>query len=134
MIRDTLILFRRSMTNTLRNPVWVILGLFQPVLYLLLFAPLLDNLAGPGISSGAAFNLFTPGLLVLTALYSAAFVGFSVIAVVGPPVVTLLCVEMGETGWLVLAAMMLVIAAVSVPASRWALASRERYGVVTHSG
>jgi ABC-2 type transport system permease protein len=80
MIRDTLILFRRSMTNTLRNPVWVILGLFQPVLYLLLFAPLLDNLAGPGISSGAAFNLFTPGLLVLTALYSAAFVGFSVIA------------------------------------------------------
>ena len=41
---------------------------------------------------------------------------------------------MGETGWLVLAAMMLVIAAVSVPASRWALASRERYGVVTHSG
>ena len=37
-------------------------------------------------------------------------------------------------GWLVLAAMMLVIAAVSVPASRWALASRERYGVVTHSG
>ena len=38
------------------------------------------------------------------------------------------------TGWLVLAALMLGVALVSVPASRWALASRERYGVLTHSG
>ncbi len=63
-----------------------------------------------------------------------AGLGFSVIAVVGPPIVTLLCVEMGETGWLVLAGLMLAIALISVPASRWALASRERYGVLTHSG
>jgi MFS family permease len=63
-----------------------------------------------------------------------AGLGFSVIAVVGPPVVTLLCVDMGETGWLVLAGLMLAIALVSVPVSRWALASRERYGVTTHSG
>lgn len=63
-----------------------------------------------------------------------AGLGFSVIAVVGPPVVTLLCVEMGETGWLILAGLMLAIAFVSVPASRWALASRERYGVTSHSG
>ena len=41
---------------------------------------------------------------------------------------------MGETGWLVLAGMMMAIALVSVPVSRWALASRERYGVLTHSG
>lgn len=63
-----------------------------------------------------------------------AGLGFSVVAVVGPPVVTLLCVDMGETGWLVLAALMLAVAAVSVPVSRWALASRERYGVLSHSG
>jgi hypothetical protein len=48
--------------------------------------------------------------------------------------VTLLCVEMGETGWLVLAVLMLAVALVTVPVSRWALASRERYGVLTHSG
>jgi len=29
---------------------------------------------------------------------------------------------------------MVVIALVSVPAARWALASRGRYGVTTHSG
>jgi hypothetical protein len=63
-----------------------------------------------------------------------AGLGFSVLAVVAPPVVTYLCVDLGETGGLVLAAFMVVIALVSVPAARWALASRARYGVTTHSG
>jgi MFS family permease len=63
-----------------------------------------------------------------------AGLGFSVVAVVGPPVVTLLCVDLGETGWLLLAGLMLAVATVSVPVSRWALASRERYGVLSHSG
>lgn len=80
LIRDTWLILGRSLLVTRRNPIWVILGLFQPILYLLLFAPLLDGLAGvPGMGSGSSFNLFTPGLMVLTALYSAAFVGFGVI-------------------------------------------------------
>jgi MFS family permease len=63
-----------------------------------------------------------------------AGLGFSVMAVVGPPVVTFLCVDQGERGWLVLAAIMVATSLASVPAARWALASRERYGVTTHSG
>lgn len=63
-----------------------------------------------------------------------AGLGFSVMAVVGPPVVTFFCVDQGERGWLMLAGIMVGIALVSVPAGRWALASRERYGVTTHSG
>jgi len=62
-----------------------------------------------------------------------AGLGFSVLAVGAPPVVTYVCVDLGETGWLVLAVFMVVIAFVSVPAARWALASRGRYGVTTHS-
>ncbi|GAA2746199.1 MFS transporter [Terrabacter aerolatus] len=63
-----------------------------------------------------------------------AGLGFSVLAVVAPPLVTYFCVDLGETGWLVLAAFMVVIALVSVPAARWALRSRARYGITTHSG
>lgn len=63
-----------------------------------------------------------------------AGLGFSVMAVIGPPIVTFFCVEQGERGWLMLAAIMVGISLVSVPAARWALASRERYGVTTHSG
>jgi hypothetical protein len=63
-----------------------------------------------------------------------AGLGFSVIAVVGPPIVTFFCVEQGERGWLMLAGIMVAVSLVSVPAARWALASRERYGITTHSG
>lgn len=63
-----------------------------------------------------------------------AGLGFSVMAVIGPPIVTFFTVDMGEKGWLMLAALMVGISLASVPAARWALASRARYGVTTHSG
>src|SRR5664279_2710632 len=74
---DTWLIFQRSLTLSLRNPVWVIMGILQPILYLLLFGPLLTNVAKmPGFPPGGAFNVFVPGLLVMTALFGSAFVGF----------------------------------------------------------
>ena len=76
-MRDTWLIFERSITLSLRNPVWVIMGILQPILYLLLFGPLLANIARmPGFPPGGAFNVFVPGLLVMTALFGSAFVGF----------------------------------------------------------
>jgi ABC-2 type transport system permease protein len=76
-IRDTWLIYERSLLLSLRNPVWVIMGITQPILYLLLFGPLLTNIARmPGFPPGGAFNVFVPGILVMTALFGAAFVGF----------------------------------------------------------
>lgn len=72
------LLLGRCLRGTLRNPMWMILGLFQPVLYLLLFAPLLNNLKMPGFADTNSMNIFTPGLLVMMALFSAGFAGFNV--------------------------------------------------------
>ena len=36
-ISDLLLLFRRNVLLTLRNPVWLFIGLFQPILYLLCY-------------------------------------------------------------------------------------------------
>ena len=36
-LTDTWLVFSRAMRLSLRNPVWVILGLMQPILYLILF-------------------------------------------------------------------------------------------------
>lgn len=81
VIRDTWLLFARSMKATLRNPAWVILGLFQPICYMLLFAPLLNNLVNaPGFPRGGALKVFTPGLLILLAMFGAAFVGFDLLS------------------------------------------------------
>lgn len=63
-----------------------------------------------------------------------AGLGFSLTAVIGPPMVAYFCVDLGEVGWLLLAGLMVATGLVAIPASRWALASRERYGVTTHSG
>lgn len=79
LVRDTGLLFQRSLMYTLRNLVWVVLGLFQPVLYLLLFAPLLNGLRAPTVTQSDALESFVPGLLVMMALFSTAFAGFNII-------------------------------------------------------
>jgi ABC-2 type transport system permease protein len=78
---DTWLVFSRAMRLSLRNPVWVILGLMQPILYLLLFGPLLEPVANsPGFPPGSAWQVFVPGLLVQLAVFGAAFAGFGLIA------------------------------------------------------
>ena len=80
LIHDTWLLYARSMMLTLRNPVWVFIGLMQPVLYLVLFAPLLGPITkAPGFPPGGALDIFVPGLLVQLAMF-ALFSGFSLIA------------------------------------------------------
>jgi ABC-2 type transport system permease protein len=79
LLRDTRLLFIRSLTITIRNPLWVMIGLFQPVLYLLLFAPLLDAVTMPGFGGSSSLNVFTPGLLMMTALFGTGYAGFNII-------------------------------------------------------
>jgi len=81
-LRETWIVFARAMRLSLRNPVWVIIGLTQPVLYLALFGPLLEQVVGntPGLPPGDAWQIFVPGLLVQLGIFGASFVGFGLIA------------------------------------------------------
>jgi len=81
--RDTLLIFRRQMRLSLRNPAWVIIGLVQPVLYLVFFGPLLTQVARgglPGFPAGNAYSFLVPGMLIQMGLFGAAFVGFTIIA------------------------------------------------------
>jgi ABC-2 type transport system permease protein len=81
LITDTWLVFSRAMRLSLRNPVWVILGLMQPILYLTLFGPLLEPVAAaPGFPPGSAWQVFVPGLLVQLGVFGAAFAGFGLIA------------------------------------------------------
>ncbi|HVH63008.1 MAG TPA: ABC transporter permease [Candidatus Dormibacteraeota bacterium] len=81
LVRDTWLVFGRYMGLLLHNPVWIVLGVVQPVLYLVLFAPLLKPIASmPGFPRGGAYNVFVPGLLVQLGMFGAAGVGFSLIS------------------------------------------------------
>jgi ABC-2 type transport system permease protein len=79
LLRDTYLIFERQAQLLLRNPVWIFVGVFQPVMYLLLFAPLLK----PALrvqTNAEAYELFVPGLLVLLAIFGGLFQGFGLIA------------------------------------------------------
>jgi len=76
--RDTGIVFRRQLRLSLREPAWVAIGLLQPVLYLVLFGPLLKPLAAQ-LGTTNAYTLFVPGLLVQLAIFGSLFVGFGLI-------------------------------------------------------
>jgi ABC-2 type transport system permease protein len=81
LARDTFLVFGRYFGLFIRNPAWVALGVLQPVIYLVLFAPLLKSIASvQGFPPGGAYNVFVPGLLVQLGLFGAAGVGFSLIA------------------------------------------------------
>lgn len=76
--RESFIVFRRQLRMNLRNPAWVIIGALQPVLYLLLFGPLLEPLVDQfGVTN--AYTFFVPGLLVQLGIFGAFFAGFSLI-------------------------------------------------------
>ncbi|MDX2524690.1 ABC transporter permease [Streptomyces europaeiscabiei] len=76
LISDTWLVFSRQMLLVLRNPVWLIVGLLQPLCFLFLFGPLL----GPVLRGGDSYQTFVPGLLVNMAMLGTLFAGFGLIA------------------------------------------------------
>jgi len=81
VVRHTWLLLGRSLRSTFRNPTWVVIGLFQPICYLLLFAPLLQPLSQvPGFPPGGALAVFTPGLLVLMAFFGSISSSYGLLA------------------------------------------------------
>jgi ABC-2 type transport system permease protein len=80
--RDTWRIFERQMRLSLRNPVWIIISLLQPVMFLVFFGPLFARVFNRGLVGGAgnAYGYFVPGLLIQLGLFGSASVGFSIVA------------------------------------------------------
>ncbi|MEV0607829.1 ABC transporter permease [Polymorphospora rubra] len=79
MIRESWIVFRRQLRMSLRNPVWLLVGVLQPVLYLILFAPLLKPLIAQ-FGADDAYRFIVPGLVVQLSLFGAFLAGFGLLA------------------------------------------------------
>src|SRR3954454_13100114 len=79
MLTETFVVFQRQMRILLRNPVWVVFGLTQPIIYLVLFGPLLKRVTGGGLGGDNSWRIFVPGLLMQLAIFGAGFAGFGII-------------------------------------------------------
>jgi len=81
MLRDTWLIFKRDWTLSMRNPAWIMIGIMQPVLYLVLFGPLMEKVVSstPGFPPGSSWTILTPALIIQLALFSSSFAGFSLL-------------------------------------------------------
>jgi ABC-2 type transport system permease protein len=81
MLHDAMTTFRYQMRLLLREPGWIVVVLVQPLLYLALFAPLLDKLVkGGNFPPGDPWQIFVPGLLIQLGMFGSLFVGFGIIS------------------------------------------------------
>jgi ABC-2 type transport system permease protein len=89
LLRDIWLVFQRHTLLMRRSPLWLFLGVAQPIVYLALFAPLLKPaLASMGASSMTeAYRIYVPGMLVALALAGGLYAGFGLLAEIGSGVI-----------------------------------------------
>ncbi|PXY20572.1 ABC transporter permease [Prauserella flavalba] len=82
MLRDSWLIFRRDFSLSMRNPAWIMIGIMQPVLYLVLFGPLMERVVAntPGFPPGSSWAILTPALVIQLALFGSSFAGFGLLA------------------------------------------------------
>jgi ABC-2 type transport system permease protein len=74
---DTRLVFGRYLRQTARSRIGLVFALVQPLLFLILFGPLLREVPLGG--AGDAWQTLVPGLLVQLGLFGAAFAGFGIL-------------------------------------------------------
>jgi ABC-2 type transport system permease protein len=77
LVAHSTYLSARSVKALLRQPVFLVITLIQPMIWLLLFGRLFESVVRiPGFAQGATFLEFlTPGVIAMTALFSAMWAG-----------------------------------------------------------
>ena len=71
---------RRHLRNLARQPWWIAITLVQPILWLLLFGAVFKATVDiPGFAADSYVDFLTPGIVVMTALFSGGWAGMGVI-------------------------------------------------------
>jgi ABC-2 type transport system permease protein len=80
-LRHTALLTARQLRAFVRMPVYLVMNLVQPVIWLLLFGQLFRSIVDiPGFSGGRDYLVFlTPGIVMMMALFGSAWAGTSYI-------------------------------------------------------
>jgi ABC-2 type transport system permease protein len=77
---DTWQMTLRHLRALIRQPIWIFVTLVQPVIWLLLFGALFEKVTEiPGFTSGNYIDFLAPGVVVMTAFFSAGWSGMSMI-------------------------------------------------------
>ena len=73
-------MMQRHLLNLWRQPIWIAVTLVQPIIWLLLYGALFKSVTRiPGFHSTSYIQFLTPGIVVMSALFSAGWSGMAVI-------------------------------------------------------
>ena len=74
-------LYMRLVRANVRMPVFVVISIVQPMLWVLLFGPLFQSVTAlPGFGARSYVQYLAPGIAVMTALFGAAYSGMGMLA------------------------------------------------------
>jgi ABC-2 type transport system permease protein len=77
---DTWFMIGRQTRNLLRQPVWIVVMLTQPLFWLLLYSQLFKRVVDlPGFGNQSYLEFLTPGIVIMTAFFSATWSGMAMI-------------------------------------------------------
>lgn len=87
-IADTLHLLKRHLLTTLRIPIWIVVMLVQPIIWLTLYGQLFKRVVEiPGFAATSYIQFLTPGVVIMTALFGSAWSGMGLIEDLGQGVI-----------------------------------------------
>lgn len=79
-LEHSLYMTLRHLRNLARQPWWIAISLVQPIIWLLIFGALFKRIVEiPGFGADSYMTFLTPGIVVMSALFSGGWNGMSVI-------------------------------------------------------
>src|ERR1700733_1563571 len=80
LVRNSWYLAHRHIRALLRQPIWIALTLFQPLIWLLLYGQLFKRVVElPGFGSSSYITFLTPGIVCMSAMFSSGWTGMGII-------------------------------------------------------
>jgi ABC-2 type transport system permease protein len=82
-IRHTWFMVGRQARNLMREPIWIVLLLVQPMVWLVLYGQLfkrITHLPGGGFGTGSYITFLAPAIVVMNAFFGATWSGMGMIA------------------------------------------------------
>lgn len=80
VISDTWFLLGKYVKMTIRMPMWAFFTVIQPLIWLIIFGQLFQNMARlPGFPSGSYIDFFAPGAIIMTVLFGSSWSGISLL-------------------------------------------------------
>ena len=107
MLRHGVYMMQRHLLNLWRQPIWIAVTLVQPIVWLLLYGALFKSVTHiPGFHTDSYIQFLMPGIVIMSALFSAGWSGMAVIDDIDKGILDRFLVSPAKRGSLIIGRLM----------------------------